>query len=180
MIRSAISAAALVIVSAAATAAPTTWSINQPWDFYTSSNPAQGNLVGTITFDRSVSEYYPVSWSFTLQHHDPLFTPYYPLTITGSYPNASNYQHTGWLLWGGPNAQDYLALTLNLTAENRDHLLDGTAPSLNFAAYEYVYRGWSSSTRQIYIQNGQMTLVPAPAAAGLLGAGLVLARRRRR
>ena len=180
MIRTALCAAALALSAGGALASPVTWSINQPWDFYTSSIPAQGNLVGTITFDRAVSDFYPVAWSFTLQHHDPLFTPYYPLTISGTYPNVSNYQNSGWQFWGGPIAGDNVVIGVNLTNETRNALLDGTGDDIPFMAYEYVYRVVNSSTRQIYMSNGRMQLVPAPAAAGLLVAGLGLAARRRR
>ncbi|HYE63007.1 MAG TPA: hypothetical protein VD997_13505 [Phycisphaerales bacterium] len=178
MIRSTIAAALLAASASTSLAAPTTWYINQPWDFYTSSIPAQGNLVGSITFDRDVSIYYPLSWSFTFQHHDPIFTPYYPLTINGTYPNASNYQHTGWLLWGGPVAGDYLAITFNLTDAVRNTLMDGGPEPVSFAAYEYVYRGVNSSTRMI--SNGWMSTVPTPGATALLMAGGAIATRRRR
>lgn len=176
MIRTRLAAAALLAITAStAIASPTTWHINQPWEFYTSSIPAQGNLVGSITFDRAVSEFYPASWSFTLQHHDPLFTAHYPLTITGTYPNISSYP-SGWQFWGGPVVGDYIVVTVPPGSLNT--LLDGGPAPLSFAAYEYVYRGVNSSTR--IINGGSMSTIPAPAASALLVAGLRLATKRRR
>lgn len=79
-----------------ATADPVTWLIDEPWDFYTSTNPPQGNLVGSVTFDRDVNAFWPVAWSFTLEHHDPLLQPYYPITISSALnPSVSSVSGGG-------------------------------------------------------------------------------------
>ncbi|HYF15372.1 MAG TPA: hypothetical protein VD971_09910 [Phycisphaerales bacterium] len=170
----------VVLAASAAVAAPTTWSINTPWDFHTSSVPAQGNLVGTITFDRSVSDFYPAAWSFTLEHTDPVFTAFYPLTISGTYPDCSSSGPLGWILFqsGSPSLNTYLQLGFGTNPASRDILLDGTAGTVNFSAYEWVYRNFNASNRLIY--NGSAALVPSPAAALLPVAGLFAFSRRRR
>jgi len=166
--------AACVCGTTSALAEPTTWYIDQPWEFYTANTPPQTNLVGTITWDRAISNYYPASWSFTLVHFDPTFTPNYPVTIEGTFPNLSDASGLAWNF-----SRDALTvLGLRFGSIPVDVLLDGTQESVAFGANEYVQIGPNSSQR--IINNGMMTLVPAPASLALAGAGgLMLVRRRR-
>ncbi len=174
-------AAAMVITLAgsAAMASPVTWSFNVPWDFYTANNPAQGNLVGTMTFDRAITSGYPVAWNFSLEHHDPIFAAYYPMNISWGWPNSET---------GGQNVficrDDVLSpftllrIAFPTAAGTLNQLVDGTVPSMSFAADEYVQRGSISSQRRIL--NGTATLVPAPGPTALLAAAAIIATRRRR
>jgi hypothetical protein len=173
-------AAALAVCSGAVSAAPVTWYINTPWDFYTSSSPAQGNLVGTITFDRAVSASYPISYSFTLQHHDPVLAPYFPFTISSGPPGSvSYYGVNGWILWNATDpSNNYIAFNFDSAPGTLDAVVDGTATSVNFMASEWIYRFPYASNRLIY--NGTATLVPAPGAAAPMAMGGLLAARRRR
>ena len=165
---------ACACVSASALAEPTTWHIDQPWEFFTANTPPQTNLVGTVTWDRDISNYYPASWSFTLVHFDPTFTPDYPITISGTYPSIFDAPGLAWDFKNDP----FTSVRLGFSGISVDVLLDGTQESVAFGAYEYVQIGPNSSQR--IINNGTMTLVPAPASVALLGAGgLVMVRRRR-
>jgi hypothetical protein len=177
MTRTMIPAVALLAFAAPAIAVPTTWSIDQPWEFYTSNTPAGTdltNLVGTITWDRDVSNYYPSEWSFTLVHFDPAFTPHYPVIIEGTYPNLSDAPGLSWDFRRDVFAQIRLTFAPGMI----DVLLDGTQDSVAFTASEYTQFGPISSQRGIF--NGTMTLVPTPGAAALMGlAGLTAIRRKR-
>jgi len=172
--------AALSVCAAAPTlAARTTWSIDQPWEFYTAGTPDGTdltNLVGTITWDTDVSTYYPAEWSFTLSHFDPVFGAAFPLTIEGVYPNVSDAAGLAWSFSRDP----FTVVVLNFGSApgTLDVLVNGTQVSVTFAAAEYVQVGPFSSQRLIY--TGTMTLVPAPGAAAALAlAGLGASRRRR-
>lgn len=165
---------ALAIASAVpAVAAPTTWEIDQPWEFYTSNTPPQTRLVGSITFDRDISNYYPSAWSFYLVHFDPVYGDAYPITIEGTYPSVSDSSGFAFTF-----RRDLLtAVVINFGAQSIDSVIDGTLPTISFSANEYVQVGPFSSQR--IINNGTATLVPAPAGAAVLAAPLLLARRRR-
>ncbi|MDX9911709.1 MAG: hypothetical protein RBS39_07760 [Phycisphaerales bacterium] len=167
---------AVMASAGAAMAQPTTWYIDQPWEFYTASQEPQTRLVGTVTWDRSVSNYYPASWSLTLSHFDPVFTPDYPITIAGSYPNVSDASGVAWDFRRDAFTMVRLGFGFNTSIVNV--LLDGTQDTVSFAASEYVQIGPRSSQRLIY--NGTMSLVPAPGAMGALAMGGLVATRRRR
>lgn len=177
MIRTSVFLCAIAAATSVATAAPTTWEIDVPWDFYTASIPAETNLRGTITWDADISTYYPASWSFTLEHHHAPFLPHYPLTIEGSYPNLSDASGVAWDF----RADTYtmIRLSFGFSGSIVPVLVNGTAPSVTFAASEYVQRGPISSQRLIYA--GTANLVPAPSSVlALAGLPLLGARRRRR
>lgn len=169
-------------VAGSASAAPVTWHINTPWDFHTSTIPPTTNLVGTITFDRAVSNYYPIAWDFHLEHGDPAFAAHFPLDITDTYPNLSDASGTAWT-FRGQVLPTYTVLTLSFgpggfQSPISNTLLDGTSPSVTFSASEYVHRGSIASQRLIYA--GTATLVPAPAGAGVLAMVGMLGLLRRR
>lgn len=172
-------ATAMVLIAplaASALAAPTTWVIDEPWQWYTVSQPPQTRLVGSITFDTDVSNYYPASWSFSLVHFDPIFAGRYPLTIAGSYPSVSDASGIAWSFSSDPFT--VVVLSFGSSASIVPVLLNGTQSSVTFSAAEYVQYGSFSSQRLIY--TGTATLAPTPGAAALLGvAGLTGLRRRR-
>lgn len=167
---------ALCAFANSASADVTTWAIDTPWEFHTANTPPQTNLVGTITWDTDISTYYPASWSFTLTHADPIFTPHYPIVIEGQYPNVSDAMGVGF------NFSNDILTTVQIRFGSDPAIVDvltsGSQPSVAFAANEYVQIGAISSQR--IINNGQMTLVPAPASAAIMGFGGLLASRRRR
>ncbi|MGD9691354.1 MAG: hypothetical protein AB7G17_00765 [Phycisphaerales bacterium] len=167
---------AAALLSSSAPAAVTTWLIDQPWDFYTSSTPPQTNLVGSITFDSSISNYYPVSWSFTLTHFDPIFTPNYPITIEGAYPNIFDAPGIAWDF--RRDAFTLVRISFGNDAATVGVLQNGTQSSVTFSANEYVQTGPNSSQRIIY--SGTATLAPAPGAAVLMGLAALTAAPRRR
>lgn len=170
--------AATVVLSASTVAlgAPVTWLIDQPWDFYTASQPAQTRLVGSITFDTSVSTYYPASWEFHLVHFDPVFDGHYPITIEGTFPDLSDASGIAWTFRRDPFT--VLLLSFGNDPATVGVLTGGTQSSVTFAASEYVQFGPFSSQRLIY--SGTAQLAPTPGAAALLGLGLGAMGRRRR
>ncbi len=170
------SAVLFAIAAAAPSLGATTWLIDQPWDFYTANQPPQTRLVGSITFDSAISNYYPASWEFNLVHFDPNFAGHYPLTISGVYPNVSDASGIAWTFYRDP----FTAILISFGASSSivDVLQNGTQSSVTFAANEYVQFGPFSSQRLIYA--GTATLVPTPGAAALLGLAAMTALRRRR
>lgn len=176
--RSGITAGVFAIACSAtlSLAAPTTWEIDTPWEFYTANTAPQTSLVGTITFDRDVSNFYPSEWSLQLVHFDPVFDGHYPITIEGSYPSISDAQGVGWVF-----RNDILTgVTFNFGFDNAilDVLLDGTQSSVAFAADEYVQHGPFSSQRRIL--NGTAALVPTPGVAAIFAVAGVASFRKRR
>ncbi|MBO6514299.1 MAG: hypothetical protein JJ974_10080 [Phycisphaerales bacterium] len=170
-------AATLAVLATTAAAAPTTWIIDQEWEFYTSNTPAQTRLVGSITFDRAVSDYYPSSWSFTLVHFDPAIADNYPITIEGSFPNLSDASGVAWAFRRDILTQ--LNISFGSDTAISDVLLDGTQESVSFSANEYVQVGPVASQR--IINNGTANLfIPSPASTSLLALTTIAATRRRR
>lgn len=162
-----------VAFSSAASAAPTVWEIDQPWEFYTANSPAQTRLTGTLTFDRDVSEYYIAAWDLTLVHFDPVFAADYPINIEGSFPNLSDASGYAFVL-----REDLLtSITIRFQSADQQAIMDGTVSSVAFAANEYVQRGPFSSQR--IINNGVMTLVPSPGVLAIAGISGFAGMRRR-
>lgn len=168
-----------------ATADPVTWLIDEPWDFYTSTNPPQGNLVGSVTFDRDVNAFWPVAWSFTLEHHDPLLQPYYPITISSALNPSVSSVSGGWQFYGQNSSSMQTWIVLNFASNGPDVLnilLDGSQPSVTFGANEWVWRydeGTTFASSRL-INGGTASLIPAPGALAVLAGFGAMQRRRRR